>query len=415
MARVETEAEARSARVHWVDWLKVLAVLAIFLYHVALVFSITSWMVSNHEKSLILSAIVGWGYLWGLQLLFVLAGASSYYALRRRSALKFAGERLFRLGIPLLIGFVTLSPLQAYYLALAHGSRQTFGAFLPGYLHRLTFPTDPVWLIRNGYHLWFLGFLLVISLAALPLQWWLDRLPRGLRSRFPADRRWGAAAVLLPVLAIAAFQVALRPAFPPDMSWPDLGSDLVFYLAGYTLAGSPGLAAAVRAAPRRSLLWAVAGWLGLGIAFLLQTAPGWSGGYRPGWLLVGFELARSLGTWGWVLFLAGIAMRYVDRPHPAITYGNEAILPFYVLHHPVVVILAFYIVQLPLGVWPKFALLFTGAFVVTLGIYEVAIRRVGPLRLLFGLSYRRRGESPLRLAGPRRADAVLDRPGAAEA
>jgi len=376
-----------TARVHWVDWLKVLAVLAIFLYHVALVFSLTSWMISNRQHSLILSGIAGWGYLWGLQLLFVLAGASSFYALRRRTVARFAGERVLRLGVPLLIGLVTLSPIQAYFMALNQGRQESLAAFLPGYLHRLTFTVDPVWLIRNGYHLWFLGFLLVISLAALPLQWGLGRLPDAVQRRLRSPAPWPAWALLVPVLFIAAVQVLLRPAFAPDMSWPDLASDLVFYLGGYALASSSGFAAAVRRTPVRSLVVALMAWLGLGLAFLLHFVPGWNQPYHLDAQLVAYQLLHALGAWAWVLFLASLAMRWLDRPHPAIQYGTDAILPFYVLHHPVVVILGFYVVQLRLGVWPKFGLLFCGALVVTLAIYEVLIRHFGPLRLLFGLRF----------------------------
>lgn len=391
---MQTDVAVGSTRVHWVDWLKVLAVLAIFFYHVALVFSITPWMISNPQHSMVLSGIAGWGYLWGLQLLFWLAGASSYYARRRRSAVRFAGERLVRLGVPLLLGLLTLSPFQAYWQALGHGSQLTFAQFLPGYLHRLQFYFDPVWLIRYGYHLWFLGFLLAISVTALPIQGVMDRMPQALRRRFPADRPWPAAAVFLPALAVAAVQIALRPYFPPDMSWPDLAADLVFYIGGYALAGSGGFAVAARQTSTRSLVVAIAGWSAVGMLFLLHGAPGWNVGYYRGTSLVTFELAHAFGTWGWILFLAGVAMRRLDRPHPAISYGNDAILPFYVLHHPVVVVLGFYVIQLPFGVWPKFALLFAGGFAITTAVYEVVIRHFGPLRLLFGLRY----ASP---AGPR--------------
>jgi peptidoglycan/LPS O-acetylase OafA/YrhL len=370
-----------SSRVHWVDWLKVLAVAAIFLYHVALVFSITPWMVSNQQKSLILSGIAGWGYLWGLQLLFVLAGASSYYALRRRSAIRFAGERLLRLGVPLVVGLVTLSPLQAYFMSLAQGHRQTFLEFLPGFLHRLTPPLDPVWLIRSGYHLWFLGFLLVISIAALPVLATAGRLARRLRLAPPV-------AIFLPIVPIALLQVLLRPVFPPDMSWPDLASDLVFYIGGYALAASPEIAREVRRTAGRNVVVALAAWCGLGLTFLARAVPGWNHPQAFDLVSLAYQVLHAAGAWFWILFLTGMAMRWLDRPHRAITYGNDAILPFYVLHHPVVVVLAYYIVQLQIGVWPKFGLLFTGAAITTLAIYEVAIRHVGPLRFLFGLKYK---------------------------
>jgi glucan biosynthesis protein C len=373
------------ARVHWVDWLKVLAVLAIFLYHVALVFSVTPWMISNAQHSLVLSAVAGWGYLWGLQLLFVLAGASSYFARRRRSAPRFARERLLRLGVPLAVGLVTLSPLQAYWQALGAGSQLSLAAFLPGYLRSVHLSLDPVWLIRYGYHLWFLGFLLVVSLAALPVQGAMDRLPAGWRRRFPAERTWPRLAIFAPVAGIAVVQLLLRPAFPADMSWPDLASDLVFYLGGYALAGSRGFQAAVRGAPALCGVAALAAWSGIGLLFLARVMPGWNQPYGFDLPAAVFATLHALGAWAWALFLISIAMRWANRPAAAITYGNDAILPFYVIHHPVVVLLALYVVRLPLGVWPKFGLLFCAALLLSLAIYEVLIRHLPPLRFLFGL------------------------------
>lgn len=390
---MNTIAAGPPARAHWVDWLKVLVVVGIAVYHVALVFSITPWLISNREHSLALSAYVGWGYLFGLQLLFVLAGAASYYGRRTRTALKFARERLLRLGVPLLLGLATLSPLQAYFQALSAGSRVGFLEWLPGYLHRLAFYPDPVWLIRYGYHLWFLGFLLLISLAALPLQAAMDRLPAAGSMRRLANLGLRPGTVLLAAVPIALLQIVLRPAAPADMSWADLASDLVFYLWGFALAASPGFAEAVLRSQWQSLAAAVLSWSGIGLMFVLSSLPGWSQPYGLDFDLVVYAPLHALGCWAFIAFLVATAMRWWNRPHPLVTYGQDAVLPFYVLHHPLVVVLGFYIVQLPIPVWPKFALLLLGVLAGTIGIYHLVIRPVGPLRILFGLRYKERASA----------------------
>jgi hypothetical protein len=66
-------------------------------------------------------------------------------------------------------------------------------------------------------------------------------------------------------------------------------------------------------------------------------------------------------------------------------YANEAILPFYVIHEPVIVIIAFYVLawDIPGGV--KYLFVSTAALIVTLLLYELLIRRIKPMRWLFGM------------------------------
>ncbi len=66
---MDVRMEARD-RANWIDWLKVLAVLGVFYYHTALIFSATRWVINNYERSLVLSGIAGFGYLFGMPLSF---------------------------------------------------------------------------------------------------------------------------------------------------------------------------------------------------------------------------------------------------------------------------------------------------------------------------------------------------------
>ena len=71
-------------------------------------------------------------------------------------------------------------------------------------------------------------------------------------------------------------------------------------------------------------------------------------------------------------------------------YGQEAVVPFYVLHQPVIVVIAFYVVQWQAGVSVKMFAVVLASFAVTVGIYELLIRRMAPLRALFGMKARPR-------------------------
>ena len=67
------------------------------------------------------------------------------------------------------------------------------------------------------------------------------------------------------------------------------------------------------------------------------------------------------------------------------SYGNEAVLPFYVLHEPVTVAVAWVIVGWPTPLLVKYLSVVAASFVLTLALYEGLVRRFQLSRFLFGM------------------------------
>ena len=67
-------------------------------------------------------------------------------------------------------------------------------------------------------------------------------------------------------------------------------------------------------------------------------------------------------------------------------YGQEAALPFFVLHQPAIVVVAFFVVQWNVGILPKLLTVVVSSFLVAIGLYELLVRRIRPLRTLFGMT-----------------------------
>jgi hypothetical protein len=80
-----------------------------------------------------------------------------------------------------------------------------------------------------------------------------------------------------------------------------------------------------------------------------------------------------------------IGMHFLNWRHKLLRYGQEAILPFFVVHHPVILIIAYFVVQWNTGLLLKLLVVALGAFAVSLGLYQFIIRRAGPLRIMFGM------------------------------
>ena len=97
-------------RLNWIDWLKVVVVVGAFLFHAAQPFVYTaagtpaSWLIYDTDKSLLLSLLSGFGYLFGMPLMFFLAGAATWLAVEKRGIGGHTGLRLQRLLIPLVMG-----------------------------------------------------------------------------------------------------------------------------------------------------------------------------------------------------------------------------------------------------------------------------------------------------------------------
>jgi len=100
---------------------------------------------------------------------------------------------------------------------------------------------------------------------------------------------------------------------------------------------------------------------------------------------VALSLFWTLDVWMWNLAVLYAGIRWLTRPSRALEYTSQSVLAFYVIHHPVIVTLASFIVTWDLGLWPKFAILVILGYAITLTIYEVGVRRWPPMRTLFGL------------------------------
>jgi peptidoglycan/LPS O-acetylase OafA/YrhL len=80
---------AEDARRYDLDWLRVLAMALIFVFHTTRPFdTFENWHVKNNELSGAFDALVI-GALWVMPLFFVLSGASSFFSLRSRTAWSF--------------------------------------------------------------------------------------------------------------------------------------------------------------------------------------------------------------------------------------------------------------------------------------------------------------------------------------
>jgi glucans biosynthesis protein C len=376
-------------RLHYLDWFRVLVVVGVFYAHTIYIFDLLYWHIGNEQRTSSLDLFVVFGSRWGMSLLFLLSGASNWFALRSQTGGQFLRERFARLLIPFLLGFVLLAPPLAYIEALAYSQKPgSFFQFYLSFFESMQVSWNPQWLAAYGYHLWFLVFLFFISVISLPLLMYLRR-ERGQcfvqRLAALSARPGGLFVFFLPIVLI---QVTLYVPFPGYQSWGDFFSWLLFFVYGYILFSEPRFAQAIRKQWKLALFVGITSYLAstvwdmAGFLDTWKTSPSYSAAY------ILYQTLQSLATWSWLIFILYFGMRFLNISNKVIRYGNEAILPFYVLHYPVIFISVFYVGQLDIGMVAKFLIVSTCSFLVTLALYELFIRRINVMRRLFGMKPR---------------------------
>jgi glucan biosynthesis protein C len=381
-----------SARLHYLDWLRVLAILMVFLYHAVKPFDVAGWHIKNAETSTAIMVFLGFFYPWGMPFFFLIAGTGSWFALRRRTARQFAEERVKRLLIPYIAGCILLWPIMLYIQWLhitqlpigQEGSWQgTFKQFV--LLHHAGF--TPKWFGEVGFHLWFLGFLFCFSLLGLPLFLWLKGgSGRAFLSRLVGvcARRGGILVFVVPLLVV---RLVLQPFFPAEHDWTDFFYLMSFFILGYVLYAREEFQRAIRRDWLILLVMSIV--TTLAWAFLALSIDDFSPYAAPHtvkeivlWILI------TTNGWCWTTFMLYIGMRHLNVSNRWLEYGQEAVLPFFMLHQPVIMAIAFFVVQWNAGIPVKLVTVVVGSFVATVAIYELIIRRIGPLRTAFGMKGR---------------------------
>jgi hypothetical protein len=355
-------------RLNWIDWLKVIVVVGAFVFHAAQPFVATTWLVNSADKSLALSILSGFGYMVGMPLMFFLAGAAAWLAVQRRGIGGHTGLRLRRLIVPLLLGLLILGPPQAWVAHLAAGGQAGAVEFLAIYLRDLRFYPHPTWFGEYGHHLWFLAFLFLYVLLTLPfLSWLRARRAAGgdLQIGAIASQSGGLVWLLVPIVV---GQLILRPLFPGYRDWADFALWLSYFVVGIVAMADDRVMEAILRR-RRAILW-LAPLVAIGYLPVVLLGSPIELEHAPGLTTAGLAYVGWRTTLGWVmtLILVGVAATYFTARPRFLAWASHMVLPFYVLHHPVTVVVAAMVVGLSAGLWVKFGLILLVAGATTVAL-----------------------------------------------
>lgn len=371
--------QAVNARRYDFDLLYVIGCLGVFFAHVLLIFGPYPLY---HLKNSTLSQPVGIAYEFiravFMTLFFLLAGWSSMASVRSAGPRIFLKKRCLRLLVPFFAGIFLLCP-PIKYIELLTGRELTmkgmrlvepihlsFLQFLPQYYLRIK--------LMTWSHLWFLVYLLVYCLVFLPAMVILARTDWHTRiSRLPG---WLAYVPFVPLGLLLAGLEGWWPFYPRLWGdWVNVSYFGLFFLLGAVMQTCPAFELCVRRNWVRLGLIGLAGFVG--VALNVETNLG--------------RFLVAIAAWGCTCAFMGLAWRLHPAENKVIAYLRDASMPVYLLHHPAVLVLGWYVVHLDMGVGAKIAVLLPLTVLTTFAVYEGLVRRLPFLRFLFGMPPLRTG------------------------
>ncbi|MGD2251923.1 MAG: acyltransferase family protein [Anaerolineales bacterium] len=381
-----------------IDWLRVIAMLAVFVFHCTRFFGTESWHLKNPEQSMGVFVLTrGLIWPWLMELFFLVSGVGAWYALKSRTGGQFLWDRTKRLLIPLYtVGLFILIPPQVYFeLTTNSGYAGNFWELLSLFFSRLPadligiFPqvlNDPARLVPFSFrgHLWFLQYLFLISLLTLPLLLYL---------KSKKGRRWigrlagwcnRSGGIYLFVIPLALIQIGFRSLFGGGRSWADFIWYTAFFVIGYIMVADKRFTESIKRHAWPGLAIWLVGFFG--VVSVLVLVLGYDHGNEPFSLMyVLYQIVWSVTSWSAVVFMLSVGAKYLNKGSKWLTYANEAVLPFYLLHQTVILCVGWFVIPWNLGILPKFLIISVASFALIMGLYELLIKRFNLVRFFFGM------------------------------
>ncbi|MFC1980540.1 acyltransferase family protein, partial [Chloroflexota bacterium] len=371
-----------------IDWLRVLAILAIFFYHSNRFFDEFGWHLKNADQSIVSTMFTGLLDVWLMPLFFLLSGVGSWYALKFRSGGQYLFDRVKRLLIPLYtVGIFIIVLPQVYFERVTNnGFTGTFWEMIPNYFSSMLDHLHASPLFFNVFwgHLWFLQFLFLISLVTLPLLIYLksEASQKLIKKLATWCSRWGG--VFLFLIPLILVRIGLRSFFEGQITWAESVYYAVFFLIGYIIPADNRFTDSFKRYGWVCLALGIVGWGGVGffIGVLDYNHPG----TEPFSLIfVLFQIILSIANWSWVVFILSLGAKYLNFNNKVVNYGNDVVLPFYILHQTIILVVGWFVITWDVGILPKYLIIVVVSFVLIMALYELLIRRLSIVRFFFGM------------------------------
>jgi len=384
---MNAQIKSTNERKHYIDWLRVLAFGLLFLFHSWRPFDHFPWHIKNEEQNFIFDLLTMFTHGWRMSLIFLVSGAGTWFALKSRKK-AFVMDRIKRLLVPFIFGILLIIPPQRYYeWVMFRDFTGSYWDFL------LTYPSLQLgakmssslllWFGHLGTHIWYLPFLFVMTVLALPV---LIKIQKG-RFNFiwlktTMRSNYGVFVLVLPMIFV---RIILKPIYSEYTDWADFFIYLFPFLYGFLFMSDPEFINIIK---KKMYLFLIVGIIG-SIYFIYtgsQSPENVQEYLHPSFSLyhIQISIVSMFIAYSWILFFLGFFASKFNFSHSILIPTNVSILPIYVLHQTLIIVIGYYVVNTDLNIFLKFIIIMFTAIPATVLLYKI-IQTNNILRFLFGL------------------------------
>lgn len=344
-----------------IDWLRVIAIGLLLVYHVAIGFQPWGVMIGFITNDASWSSLwwpMSMLNIWRIPFLFFVSGMGVYFSMQHRRWGALLVERSLRILLPYVFGAVCIFPLSVF--------------ILQHYYHwELHYSVNPG-------HLWFLGNIFAYVVLLSPLFYYLQKNQNG-KFVTGLKKMLSSPLGLIPVVGLFVAEVIILKPIPYElyaMTWHGFVLGFLAFSVGFcfSLCGDS--------------FWIMIQkwrWLFLVLALVLFVVRLFVLGLKtPGYLLV-------VESDCWIFAVLAFGNKHLNHTSKARSYLSEAAYPVYILHMIFLFSGSWLIFPLPMAAPLKFVMLLTFTFAGCFGAFEI-IRRINILRPLFGLKMKTHSE-----------------------
>jgi glucan biosynthesis protein C len=384
-----------SQRIYALDGLRATMLFCVVLYHCLLSYTVAPsriWTFKDGMTTITADLAVGFIHTFTLPTFFMLAGFFSAMLYLQRGAESFARNRVTRIALPFVVGWLVLHPLVGGGLLFAKAAQAS--SLADGMIAVRRGFSDGILLFPdNTLHLWFMYDLIFFYAAILTLA--------PVIMRVPAAWREGALVLFGSIIARPLLRVPLLALITMGM----------LRMVGGTLYASLSFV------PNWRLLLGYGLYFGFGWLLYLnrerifefdrfawaQTLAGLAIFFIVGpslALLAGGTLPRSMlfivptmvgATVVWLLFfgLTGLYLRHFNHPSRAVRYVVDSSFWIYLVHLPLAIWLPGLFSGLILPPWIKILMVLGITYLVGFATYDLFVRSTALGSVLNGRRYPR--------------------------
>ncbi|MGB5848080.1 MAG: acyltransferase, partial [Ignavibacteriaceae bacterium] len=336
------------------DWLRVIAIALLLIYHVVIVFQPWGFyigFIQSAESSEAIWIPMALLNVWRIPLLFFVSGMGVCFALRRRDWKQLLLDRARRILLPLIFGSFLIVPIHVF-------------------LFQKYYEQEIVYSPSMG-HLWFLANICiyvtqVIGMAFLEKNYdykFFDFFRRLLK------RPYYLYLFIIPFILEAELINPEYFSLYVGTGHGFLIGMLAFFFGFLFIAIGDAFWDAVEKTKTTSLIIAFSLYL-VRLFYYELNAP---------------NFLTSIESMNWIFAVLGFGHKYLNKPSKILSYLSQAAYPVYIIHMIFLYLASFIILPLNLSLELNLILIILLTFIGCFLSYDLIIKRIGFLRPLFGL------------------------------